>query len=79
MPDKSVLTRARTPTKKILSAELDAKLESKDRRRFLSRTLAAGTAVAGAATGAAAIAETLPVPPTNKALGKPIPRLSMLQ
>src|SRR5215207_5570723 len=45
---------------------------SRDRRRFLGRTLAmGGGAIAGAAVGSAAAA-ALDVPPTNKAIGKPI-------
>ena len=75
MSDKPVATRTRSASKKkVLPAELDVHLQSQDRRRFLSRTLAVSTTVAaGAAAGAAAIAQTLPVPPTNRGIGKPIP------
>ena len=59
--------------KEKLPRALEAEPPSKGRRRFLTRTLATGGAVAGTAAGAAAIAQGLPVPQSNRTLGKPIP------
>lgn len=61
--------------KQLLPAEVDAQLQSIDRRRFLSKGMAmAGTTLAAGAVGAtAARAAPLPIPETNKAMGKPIP------
>ena len=61
--------------KNLLPAEVEAQLHSMDRRRFLGRSMAmAGTTIAAGAVGAtAASAAPLPVPETNKGMGKPIP------
>jgi sulfane dehydrogenase subunit SoxC len=68
------LVSSTSPRKKknTLPAEIDAQLQSQDRRRFLGR----GAAMAGCALAAgvtAAQAAPIPVPESNKAMGKGIP------
>ena len=71
-----VTTTSSTRTKKnLLPAEVDAHLQSQDRRIFLSRGIKmAGTALASGAVGVtAASAVPLSVPQSNQGMGKPIP------
>ncbi|MGH8648263.1 MAG: sulfite dehydrogenase, partial [Burkholderiales bacterium] len=77
MSEKTQVSTAPSPRKKknLLPADVDAQLHSMDRRRFLGRGMAmAGTTLAAGAIGAtAARAAPLPIPETNKSMGKPIP------
>ena len=77
MSGKTQVSTAPSPRRKKnrMPAEIDAHLESLDRRRFLSRSMAmAGTALASGTAGiAVADAAPLPVPESNQGMGKPIP------
>ena len=77
MSEKTQVSSAPSTRKKkqLLPAEVDAQLQSMDRRRFLSKGMAmAGTTLAAGAVGAtAASAAPLPVPESNRSMGKPIP------
>ena len=77
MSEKMQVSTVPSPRKKknLLPAEVDAQLQSMDRRRFLSKGMAmAGTTLAAGAVGVtAAGAAPLPVPESNKSMGKPIP------
>ena len=77
MSEKTQVSSASSTRKKknLLPVEVDAQLQSMDRRRFLSKGMAmAGTTLAAGAVGATtARAAPLAVPETNKAMGKPIP------
>lgn len=60
-------------SRKHLPAEVEAQLESQDRRRFLRGSAAmAGGVVAAGAAGAVA-AQALPIPGSNKSMGKAMP------
>lgn len=77
MSEKTQVSSAPSTRKKknLLPAEIDAQLHSIDRRRFLSKSMAmAGTTLAAGAVGAtAASAAPLPVPESNRTMGKGIP------
>ncbi len=74
MSEKTVTGSTAVPrlSRKHLPAEIDQQLESQDRRRFLRGSAAlAGGAVAAGATGLAA-AQSLQIPESNQAMGRPI-------
>lgn len=74
MTEKPVTSTNAVPrrSRKHLPAEIDAQLESQDRRRFLrGSAVMAGGAVAAGAAGVAA-AQALSIPDSNKSMGKPI-------
>jgi sulfane dehydrogenase subunit SoxC len=77
MSEKTQVSTAAAPRKKknLLPAEIDAQLLSQDRRAFLRKSAAmAGSAFAAGTVGASvAGAAPLPVQPSNKSMGKPIP------
>jgi sulfane dehydrogenase subunit SoxC len=68
-------TTATRRKKTLLPAEVDARLQSQDRRAFLRKGAAmAGSAFAAGTVGASvAGAAPLPIPEANRSMGKPIP------
>lgn len=63
----------RSGKRKLLPAAADAQLQSDDRRQFLRRSVAMAGGAAAAITAGGAAAQVLPIPDTNKSMGKPIP------
>lgn len=63
----------RSGKRKLLPAAADAQLQSDDRRQFLRRSVAMAGGAAAAITAGGAAAQALPIPGSNKSMGKPIP------